>query len=196
MSAYINHIFLHLSRQMGFTLSEATINNVAQLFKKVALKKGDFLLKEGQHCTQVALVEKGLLMYYHIADGEEVARDFAIENDWASYIKSTSQKIPSDISIRALEDGVVHVLNIETMNRFFQEHPEFIQIRMKIMEHSFMEIAEYNTNLNGLSPEEHYKKLVHTKPDWLQRVPQYYIASYLGIKPQSLSRIRKRISSL
>lgn len=196
MSAYINDIFIHLSRQMGFSLSETTTNTIVQLFKKVSLKKGDFLLKEGQYCTQVALVEEGLLMYYHIADGEEVARDFAIENDWASYIKSTSQNIPSDINIRALEDCELHVLNIETMQLFFQEHPEFIQIRMKIMEQSFMEIAEYNTNLNGLSPEEHYKKLVQTKSDWLQRVPQYYIASYLGIKPQSLSRIRKRISDL
>jgi CRP-like cAMP-binding protein len=194
MSDFVRQTIITANQQNNLHLSALSIEQILDCFEMAELQKGDFLLKEGQYCQRVILLERGLFMYYHIVDGEEVALDFAIEGDWISYIKSMSQGIPSDISIRAIEDSRVYLLPMDRMQDLFQKYPEFIQIRVNEIEKSFMEMAAYNIHLNTLTVEEHYKKLVETRKEWLSRVPQYYIASYLGIKPQSLSRIRKRIS--
>jgi len=195
MNDFIKKKMLDTSQKNNLYLSESDLDRIIRdNFKTVEFKKGDFLLKEGQYCSYTTLLEKGLFMYYNLVDGEEIALDFAIEGNWISYIKSISQNIPSDISIKALEDSRVHMLHIDKMQTLFQAFPQIIQIKVTETEKSFTEMAAYNINLNTLTVEEHYKWLIETKKEWLDRVPQYYIASYLGVKPQSLSRIRKRIS--
>lgn len=195
MTDFVKKRILTTVKHNNLNISTKDIEQlVGDNFQTLDLAKGDFLLKEGQYCQHTSLLEQGLFMYYHIIDGEEVALDFAIEGDWISYIKSVSQNIPSDINIKALEDSKVHMLSMNRMETLFQAFPKFIQIKMNAMEKSFTEMAVYNLNLNTLTVEEHYQHLVETKKEWLERVPQYYIASYLGVKPQSLSRIRKRIS--
>ncbi|BDS13874.1 Crp/Fnr family transcriptional regulator [Aureispira anguillae] len=194
MSEFIRRTLIRISNDNDFSLTEAELTNLVSFFDLRTIPKGNFWLREGQYCTQIAVVEEGLLMYYKNVEGEEIALDFAMEENWVSYIKSINQKIPSDINIRTLEDCKVHTLSIESMELLFREHPKLIQIKVAQTEQSFMEMAEYNSNLNILTPEEHYRKLTEKRGEWLNRVPQYYIASYLGIKPQSLSRIRSRIS--
>lgn len=195
MTDFIKNTILATVQENNLHISTEDIDQlVNDNFRTVELSKGDFLLKEGQYCQHASLLEQGLFMYYHIIDGQEVALDFAIERDWISYIKSVSQGIPADINIKALEDSKVHMLSIDKMEALFQVLPQFIQIKMNAMEKSFTEIAAYNVRLNTLTVEEHYQHLVENKKEWLNRIPQYYIASYLGVKPQSLSRIRKRIS--
>jgi len=194
MNDFMRQMIIEANQKNTLCLSEMDIEYILDCFKMAEISKGDFLLKEGQYCRQIVLLGKGLFMYYHLVDGEEIALDFATEGDWVSSIKSINQGTPSEVNIKALEDSLVYRLSIDTMKDLFDKYPKFIQIKMNEIEKSFIEMAAYNMNLNALTVEEHYQRLLETKNEWLIRVPQYYIASYLGIKPQSLSRIRKRIS--
>jgi CRP-like cAMP-binding protein len=193
MEDFLNNSLKVLNQQHQLGYSPRELEEIKDFFEPKELAKGDYLLKEGQYCLHTNLVESGLLMYYQIVDGEEVARDFAMENDWCSYIKSFSQNIPSDMNVRALEPTKVHRLSKTAIAKLFESYPKMLFLKTNLVEQSFIEMAEYNVRLNSLSAEAHYQKIIAEKPEWIQRVPQYYIASYLGIKPPSLSRIWKKL---
>lgn len=157
----------------------------------VRLAKGDHFLKEGQINKYLGFIEKGLAMHYQMADGEEVARDFTTENNWLTYLKSFTNQLVSDMSIKVLEDTDLVCLSYTGLAELFAVQPKFIAVKNFYIEKSFVDIVEHNANLAMLDAKQRYYKLMKEKPEIISRVPQYYIASYLGIKPQSLSRIRK-----
>ncbi|WP_025743850.1 Crp/Fnr family transcriptional regulator [Aquimarina pacifica] len=156
-------------------------------------EKGTILLREGEYAKQSYLVLKGCVRSYFLIDGEEKNTNFFLENDPivpVSYIK----KKPSEYYIECLENCIFSIGRTERTEKFLTNYPQFIPLYRKISD-------DYTTNqlistdkFRNLSPEEHYLELRKSKPDLLERVPQYHLASYLGIKPQSLSRIRKRLT--
>lgn len=123
-------------------------------------------------------------------NGEESVCDFAFENDWVTQYKSLLSNIPSEIGIRALEDAQVFYLDIAKMDTLSQEMPTVNIIRSTLAEQYFTKSTQRATNLTNLDAKARYEVLLDDMPFIHQRVPQYHIASYLGIKPQSLSRIR------
>ncbi|MDO6440498.1 Crp/Fnr family transcriptional regulator [Cyclobacterium sp. 1_MG-2023] len=155
-------------------------------------QKGAILLKEGQYAKESYLVLKGCIRSYYIIDGEEKNTDFFLEYDPLvpiSYIKNQ----PSKYFIECLEDCVLSIGKTERTEKLLLSYPNFIPLYRKISD-------DYSTNqlistdkYRNLSPEEHYLEIRKLKPELLERIPQYQLASYLGIKPQSLSRIRKRL---
>ncbi|HEY2581788.1 MAG TPA: Crp/Fnr family transcriptional regulator [Mucilaginibacter sp.] len=155
------------------------------------IEKGDYFLKEGQVSRHVAYIKSGLTMHYRIYDGLEVPCDFLRENQWVAYIKSFMNKTPADMAIKALEDTVLLRLSYNNMQQLFQLQPKFLALKNYYTELSFIDTAQHAADLAVLSAKERYHKFMKEKPDLINRVPQYYIAAYLGIKPQSLSRIRK-----
>jgi CRP/FNR family transcriptional regulator, anaerobic regulatory protein len=164
---------------------------LASKFEKQELKKGDAFLEEGQVSKRMAYIETGLAMYYRTVDGEEIPVDFGIENDWITYLTSFNNQSVSDMNIRMLEDSVVHCLSFNSLNEVVLANPKFMALKNHYVEQSFMEIARHGANLAMLDAKQRYYKFMKEKPHLIDRVPQYYIAAYLGIKPQSLSRIRK-----
>lgn len=171
--------------------SQEDIDLFSSRISKLSLKKGEDFLKEGQVCKHIAFVEKGLAMHYQTIDGEEAARDFTAEGGWVTYIKSFSTQSISDMGIRVLEDTDLQCLSYHTLLELFELQPKFVAVRNFYMEKSYFDIVQHSTNLATLDAKNRYYKMMKEKPDIINRVPQYYIASYLGIKPQSLSRIRK-----
>lgn len=157
----------------------------------IKLAKGDHFLEEGQVNKHLAFIEKGLAMHYQMADGEEVARDFTTENNWLTYLKSFTNQSVSDMAIKALEDTDLVCLTYTGLTELFAAQPRFIAVKNFYIEKSFVDIVQHNANLAMLDAKQRYYKLMKEKPEIINRVSQYYIASYLGIKPQSLSRIRK-----
>ena len=137
-----------------------------------------------------AYVEEGSFLYYQLIEGEEKVCDFAFEADWITQYKSLLGKIPSEISIRALEDARVLCLNMDDMAALSEELPTVNLIRSTLAEQYFTKSTQRAANLTNLDAKGRYQALLQEMPMIHQRVPQYYIASYLGIKPQSLSRIR------
>jgi len=175
-----------------FSFKEDTVDKIISCCEPKTIDKNDYFLREGQYCKSVAFVASGSFIYYFINDGEEKVCDFAFEQDWITQYKSLLGNIPSELNIKALENSFIQILSIEKMEVLFTEFPEANIIRSTLAEQYFTQSAEHATNLSSLKAEERYKLLLEKKPFIHQRVPQYYIASYLGIKPQSLSRIRAK----
>ncbi len=156
-------------------------------------KKGTVLLREGEYAKESYLVLKGCVRSYFLIDGEEKNTDFFLEYDPivpVSYIK----KQPSEYYIECLEDCLFSIGRTERTEHFLKTYPQFIPIYRKISDDFTTNQLISADKFRNLSPEEYYLELRKSKPNLFKRIPQYHLASYLGIKPQSLSRIRKRLT--
>lgn len=163
------------------------IGNLEEFF----LAKGEHFLAEGQVCRYLSFIESGLVMYYRFYDGVEIPSDFALENDWMGNLSSFTNKTPADINIKALEDTRLLRLSAENFEKVYQFQPKFLLLKNYYTESSFRNHTKHTADLAMLNAKQRYYKFMQEKPELINRVPQYYIAAYLGIKPQSLSRIRK-----
>lgn len=169
---------------------------IASLFTEKQLKKGEFFLQEGKVCRQVGFIEKGIMRYYLTEDGEEKTFYFAKENEFVSNYESFVPQIPSTKSIEALEDTLLYVISYDNLNLLYSTMANGERMGRLVIEQVFVQALQ---NLNSFytdTPEQRYEKLLQAHPDLQQRIPQYYIASCVGVKPQSLSRIRKRLSRI
>jgi CRP/FNR family transcriptional regulator, anaerobic regulatory protein len=157
-----------------------------------SIAKNEHFLNFGEISRHVAFIGSGLAMHYKLYDGMEIPIDFTPEGEWIAYLTSFSQCTPSDTGIKALEDMRILKLSATNMQLLFQAQPKFIALKSFYTEASFMSNARHGADLAMLSGKERYRKFMKEKPDLMNRIPQYYVAAYLGIKPQSLSRIRKQ----
>jgi CRP-like cAMP-binding protein len=159
------------------------------------LKKGEFLTRSGETCRNVSFINKGLLRMYYLADGKEICVGFASQNDYLALYDSFLTREPSSGNIDALEDCELINLSYDAMQELYQSHPVFERFGRKIAEMLFLSISSQTNRLLTLTPEERYRYLIANQSYILQRVPQYMIASYIGITPEHLSRIRKKLSA-
>ena len=136
-------------------------------------------------------IKTGVIMYYKINEGIEIPADFAMENEWVGYLKSFTSGTVSDMSIKALEDTHILTLSNYSMHKLINTQPKFLAIKNYYTELSFIRNTDHASDLATLNAKQRYYKFMKENPDLINRIPQYHIAAYLGIKPQSLSRIRK-----
>jgi CRP-like cAMP-binding protein len=173
-------------------ISEVEITSFIEKFEVVTLQKGDHILKEGQVCTFLGFVDKGLLVYYNISeDGEEKVCDFAIENQWITQYQSLSTGSKSLFSIKAIEPTILLKTTLQNLMLIAGKMPPIEKYYKKMIDNFLFIMINRTTDFQNLIAEERYSKFVKENPQLIQRVPQYYLASFLGIAPQSLSRIRK-----
>ncbi len=176
-------------------LDDVEINILLKRFEAVSLKTDDYFLKEGQICRNVGFIETGLVMYYKLSeDGHELVCDFAKENDWMTQYQSFISTSSSSLSIKAIEPTTLYVISFDSLNKLYEEVPRFEKVTRQLIEKVFFGMVKRAGDLQALKAEERYEKLLAENPFIIQRVQQYYVASYLGIAPQSLSRIRKNSS--
>jgi CRP-like cAMP-binding protein len=173
------------------SFSSEDISLFMNSLERVVLEKGEHFLREGQVSHHLAYIESGLAMYYMLNDGVEVPCDFGQENQWLAHLKSFTNRAPSEMYIKMLEDTVLHRLSYQDMIKLFTIQPKFQGLKNYYTELSLIDLTQHGTDLAMLPAKERYYKFMKEKPSLVNRVPQYYIAAYLGIKPQSLSRIRK-----
>lgn len=158
-----------------------------------SFKKGDFLLKEGQTAKICYFVLKGCIRQYFVIDGEEKTTNFFTEGQPVTPYEGTYKNAPATFYLSCLEDCLLTVGSPEGEVEFFKQFPALAPARGMAVEEEWGKSQERLTSYILNSPEERYLRLLKTRPDLLDRVPQYHLASYLGITPESLSRIRKRI---
>lgn len=187
-----NEIVKLISRYLELTDEEASAFKECIPIK--TFKKGDILLREGQVSRDSYFVIQGCVRKYYIIDGEECTTEYYVEDDSVASLKSYTNKIPANHYFECLEDCKLAVLNLEEEQKLFKRVPKYEALCRMSMQNNFGEQQEALAKFITSSPEERYKNLLETRPDLIQRVPQYYLASYLGVKPESLSRIRKRIT--
>lgn len=177
-----------------FILTEAEKSALSEFNLFRSYKKGDILLKEGDLSDESYFIAKGCMRSYFIIDGEEKTTEFYTEGQGFNPLCAIT-KGPSAHYIDCVEDCIISVGGPDTGGDFLKEFPRFETLCRMISEdllaHNQLSFATFKTS----SPEQRYLHLMETRPDLLQRVPQHQIASYLGMKPESLSRIRKRLQN-
>ena len=181
------------SIQYLITLSPTELDIVKSLFKEKLYKKGDFFLEEGRICKQVGFVAKGLLRYYINQDGEEKTYDFSQENEFVCNYESFLPQIPSSKNIQALEDSIVFIISHADLQLFYANVRGGERFGRIAIEAVFVKLLQDISALYTETPELRYERFLKNHADLQQRISQYHIASFVGVKPQSLSRIRKRI---
>jgi CRP-like cAMP-binding protein len=181
------------SIQHIIALSTAEQDIVRSLFKAKHYKKGDFFLADGQVCKHAGFITKGLIRYYINHDGEEKTYEFGQENNFVCNYESFLPQTPSTKIIQALEDCEMLQISYTDLQQFYQSVQGGERFGRLVIEQVFIGLLQALGSLYTDTPENRYKRLLKEHPDLLQRVSQYHIASYVGVKPQSLSRIRKRI---
>jgi CRP-like cAMP-binding protein len=156
--------------------------------------KGDHLIKEGQYNKDSFFILEGLVRQYKLVDGEEISTNFYKEDDWIISLTGFSEHTAAQESFICMEDVLVVTGNEQKAQELFIRHPRFETISRAVMETVFLEQQNRLSSYLTDTPEKRYLELLETKPDIFQRVQQYHIASYIGVKPESLSRIRKRVT--
>lgn len=174
-------------------LSEEEMAAIVETMDIAHYRKGTLLLKEGQISAEVYFVLEGCVRKYYLVDGDEKTDNFFTEGQWVISMNSFSQNSPSNHYLDCCMDSVLVVGNKEKEESLYNRFPKFETISRKVMEKEFAAQQEMMSSYITDSPEQRYLKLLKARPDLFQNIPQYQIASYIGVKPESLSRIRKRI---
>lgn len=176
-------------------LTEEEFSRCTTFFIPKKLRKHQFLLQEGDVCKCIAFVNKGCLRCYSVdGKGEEHVVQFAIEDWWISDPFSVLTGEPSGYNIDALEDSELLILEKSSEEKLLQEIPKFERLFRMLLENRFVANQRRITAALSTSAEERYLSFLKTYPAISQRVSQSQIASYLGITPQSLSRIRRDLT--
>lgn len=189
----INNLLYSIQKIITLSLEEK--DTVTSLFKEKTYKKGDFFLAEGQICKQVGFVTKGLLRYYINHDGEDKTYDFAQENNFVCNYESFIPQTPSTKNIQALDECQILQISYDDLQIFYKSINGAERFGRVVIEQVFIQTLQDLSSFYTDAPELRYEKFLKRHPNLLQRISQYHVASYVGVKPQSLSRIRKRIFS-
>ncbi len=167
---------------------------IEETFTIQHLKKGELLTRQGEICRQVSFINKGLLRFFYNVDGKEVSTGFINEGEYIAQYDSFLMQQPSMGNVDVLEDAELINLSYDDVQILYRNYPVFQIFGRKIAEMLFIMIVSQTTNLLTLSPEERYLFVTEYQPFIIQRVPQYMIASYIGITPEHLSRLRRKLT--
>ncbi len=187
MFEQLNQSIQHYGR-----FSEDQLSLLRSRLKEINLTKDQHLIREGQVCQAFYFINKGGFRQYLIEDsGEEATLNLYTTGDWCFEYKSFIAQQPAESIIQAVSDSEVLALSIWDFHELARSSESFFQLG-RILEQA---ISNQDYQHNRLTPEQKYDRLLANKPVLLQHFPLKHIASYLGMTPETLSRVRKRIAS-
>jgi len=169
------------------------INLLKSLLNSRKVNKGKFLFHRGDICDFVAFTYKGCLRSFVLKEGKEYTLFFHTENQTFGDYESFQKNKPACFSCQAIEDSEVLIFNHRAMV-LFEKAPGGQKLLRLVAEDLAFLLRDKLLSLLIDTPQERYLKLIETQPELLQRIPQYYLASYLGIEPESLSRLKRRVN--
>ncbi len=187
----MNHILVEIMSNLT-PLSENEKADIESSFPIETYEKGKFLMREGQIARNAYYVITGCIREYELVDGEEKTKAFYTEGQSAINFNSIANQSLSKVNFVCAEQTTVAILNSEKEKELYEKYPRFETFCRTGMEEMMGAKQNLLSELITMKPEKRYEKLQQERPELLNRVPQYQIASYLGIKPETLSRIRKR----
>jgi len=186
MEPYITQI------QKFFPLSDAALTSLGNQLKKEILPKGAYLIREGKVCNHIYFFEQGSVRGFYNLDGKEITYWFAFENSFVTSFSSFITRKPGAENIQLLEDSRVWALTYEQLQELYKNFPEMERLGRILVEQYYVMLEERFVNNHFKEARERYDNLMAQNPHILQRVPLGYVASYLGITQETLSRIRNK----
>ncbi len=182
----------NIEKTINKTLSDAAFEEFLKLMSEKSFEKKDLLIEEGSVCNYIYFIEQGAC-YSYLTDqrGEKHAVQFALEGYWISDLYSFFSKAKAIYTIETLEPLKVLAISRENFQKACDNNSCFDRFFRILIQNAYVSVQYRLVKTNSEEAEKRYFEFSKLHPDFVQRIPQYLIASYLGIKPQSLSRIRK-----
>ena len=176
------------------TFSEEDWQLAKPFFNTEIVSKGTLILSQGSVCQTLSFIEEGAFRQYRMEDVDEYAYDFSFEEDYAVDFKSFLTGSPATINISALKDSTIVNISKQALDKVYKISPAFQEFGRLMVERAFVYDDERVQSLLYDTPEERYLKLMQRDPNLLAEIPLYSIASYLGVRPETLSRIRANLT--
>jgi len=183
--AYINQIS---------PLREETFAELQKCFRPVVLKKNEYFVKDGEHATQIGFLQRGIVRAYFLnPEGKEYSKQFFMAPSIIGAYTSLLTRQPNQIAQQALIDCEVLAADFEEIEGLYERYHDFERLGRKIAEFYFLEKEQKEIEMALLDADKRYLLMRERFPGLESSIPQYYIASYLGITPTQLSRIRRKL---
>lgn len=190
----MSSLFLHQHLKTLFALNDEDAGLFLSSFKRMTLKKGELFSIEGQVCNRIGLIETGLVKCVFPKDGIETVFEFAFEGQFIADYYSFITRSPSEKQIVCLEDTVVYLITQERLEKLGSAHPFIGDMSRRMNELLFLKMHDKARSLLLEDAQQRYLKLISQRPDLVNRIPQYLLASYLNVTPETVSRIRKKLA--
>ncbi|ATA67660.1 cyclic nucleotide-binding protein [Capnocytophaga cynodegmi] len=173
---------------------EISTELIYKYFSEIHFSKGDYLLRSGEVEKHLYYLESGMVRIFHydFHRDKETTVDFIFPGQFCLSYESFRDGTPSVLELQAISDVCAYCIDKQLLDTMMKDE-RFIAIKLQIMEELFVQKARKEIQFLTQSPEQIYKHLIEKEPFLVQKLPLKYIASYIGITPQALSRIRKRI---
>jgi CRP-like cAMP-binding protein len=189
----MNELNKILNELIGLTKSEWENFHVKLKRKKLNAKTA--IIKEGSIAHNIYFIEYGLLRTYHLQDGKEINTYFACDNQFISTFSSFITQTASFETLEAIENSVVYELSYQALSELYSEFPKFEKLGRILAEKNYLCVLDRTLTMQTKTAKEKYLEFIKNyDSNIIQKVPQYMIATFLGIAPESLSRARKEIS--
>jgi len=173
-------------------LSSETQNALLDCLEKITLSKNEYLLTQGNICRHLYFLESGALRGFYNLDGKEITHWFGFEKDFVTSFHSFITREPAVENIQLLEGSILWAISKDRLTSLFNHHHEIERLVRIIYEKYYIRLEERFVNAQFKTAKELYENLLQQMPHILERVPLGYVASYLGISQETLSRIRSR----
>lgn len=175
--------------------SKNEIDDFLIYFKERKLAKNDFFVKEGEKCKEIAFIQSGIFRSYYVSEeGKDNTYCFRFPNDLLASYSSFISDQPSIENLQAISEATLLVIKKEKIQELASENPKWSEFLRMIAEQEYLELEKRFFQLQRDSSTKRYLFLIKNQPDYIQKIPLQYLASYLGITQRHLSRIRKEIS--
>ncbi|MBC6112895.1 Crp/Fnr family transcriptional regulator [Pedobacter fastidiosus] len=175
------------------SLSNEELDLIPLYFEKKDLKKREYLLHDNEICNFIAFVSQGSIRHFHVKDGVEKTCDISFENAWVTDFQSFTHNSPCIMNLQAMEETIVFLIRKNNLKALYQVCGKYETFGRIMAEQVAQRATEIAMSLSSEKPEERFQKLIKNQPNLFQRISQKYIANFLGISPESLSRIQNRI---
>jgi CRP-like cAMP-binding protein len=176
-------------------LTDKELELIDNYFEYKTIKKKGYLLQDGKVCNFIAFIAEGTIRHFHLKDGVEKTCDISFENSWVTDFQSFTHNTTCIMNLQAMEEATFFIVRKENLLKLYAACGKYETFGRLMAEQVAQRATEIAMSLSSDKPEERFLNLIKKQSDLFQRIPQKYIANFLGISPESLSRIRRRISA-
>lgn len=178
--------------QSYFDVQNEALNTIASKFGYREIKKNDYLLKQGRQCNQMSFIQSGIIRIYTTVDDKEVTQWVSTKGYFVTDLASFIFNTPARWNIQALTDCELYTISKEDYDSLGNILPEWHKLEKLFIAKCFIILEERVNSHLFMTAEERYNKLFELQPELFNQVPLQYLASMLGMTPETLSRLRKK----